>query len=326
MGRTPSIAKQVKDHLDELQALGENVSKHGVKNALREQAIAYAKEHPELPMDRKLLKDPIKRIYAFNARKTYAQWDIDFGRWAKGVTGKKWMTDYGTIDLINEYLKKQIDLRDEDGSPHYSASSIATMKSALANYYGFSSEDFIKTPKRERVNIKRSRKACARDAHYNPVTGKHAGYVFFCQHVGPRAKKEAESIRGSDLMHKEDQYYVHIKRGKGGKPRDALIVGTPEEVQQVVAMLQAAGDNKLFPKAPGIVDTHSLRADYVRIAYNQFARPIKEIPQRERYYCRKDMVGKVFDRAAMLKVSRLVGHNRICVIAGHYLWQEGITQ
>lgn len=326
MGRVPSIPKQVTDHLDELQKLGEGVSKHAIKKELLAKARAEAAAHPEVPISKKMLKDPVKRIYAFNSRKTYQQWDIDYGKWAKQKYGNKWIKDSGEIDMINTYLKEKMDMLDSDGSPHYAPGSISTMKSALANFFGFSSEDFIKTPVRERAGITRSRKDCVRDAHYNPLTGKHANYVFFCQHVGPRAKKEAENIRGTDLLQKDEQYYIHIKRGKGGKPRDALIVGTPEEVQRVVAMMKDAGEEKLFPKTPGVVDTHGLRADYVRIAYNLFARPIKDIPQRERYYCRKDMAGQVYDRTAMLKVSRLVGHNRINVIAGHYLWQEGIQQ
>jgi len=35
---------------------------------------------------------------------------------------------------------------------------------------------------------------------------------------------------------------------------------------------------------------------------------------------RKDRAGVVLDRAAMAKVSKWLGHNRLDVIAGHYLY------
>ena len=41
--------------------------------------------------------------------------------------------------------------------------------------------------------------------------------------------------------------------------------------------------------------------------------------QTDRYVCRRDRAGVVYDKAAMLQVSRMLGHNRISVIAGHYL-------
>lgn len=38
------------------------------------------------------------------------------------------------------------------------------------------------------------------------------------------------------------------------------------------------------------------------------------------YYCRRDMCGKVFDRAAMFEASRALGHNRECIVAENYFW------
>lgn len=61
------------------------------------------------------------------------------------------------------------------------------------------------------------------------------------------------------------------------------------------------------------------RADYASAWYKRLARPAAFIPPADRYVCRRDRAGVVYDKAAMLQVSRMLGHNRISVIAGHYL-------
>ena len=43
---------------------------------------------------------------------------------------------------------------------------------------------------------------------------------------------------------------------------------------------------------------------------------------KEKYYCRGDRKGEVFDRAAMRITSNALGHGRIGVIAGHYLKEK----
>ncbi|WP_172807850.1 hypothetical protein [Christensenella intestinihominis] len=48
-------------------------------------------------------------------------------------------------------------------------------------------------------------------------------------------------------------------------------------------------------------------------------RPMDGLDRKEKYYCRRDKKGIVYDRQAMLYVSRQLGHNRVSVIAGNYL-------
>ena len=64
------------------------------------------------------------------------------------------------------------------------------------------------------------------------------------------------------------------------------------------------------------------RAEYALRVYFRFARPINSLKHKEKYFCRSDMKGFVFDRAAMLHASRALGHNRLNVIAKSYLWPE----
>ncbi len=50
------------------------------------------------------------------------------------------------------------------------------------------------------------------------------------------------------------------------------------------------------------------------------AKPLDSPTKKEKYYMRDDRKGDVYDREAMEKVSKQLGHNRIDVIAGHYLY------
>ena len=47
--------------------------------------------------------------------------------------------------------------------------------------------------------------------------------------------------------------------------------------------------------------------------------PVEDIPPEDRYICRKDKAGIIYDRKAMLYASKQLGHNRIDVIANSYL-------
>ena len=64
---------------------------------------------------------------------------------------------------------------------------------------------------------------------------------------------------------------------------------------------------------------HALRRDFAQTMYARIARDVTTLPSREVYRCRADMHGEVFDRAALLAVSQQLGHNRINVIAEHYM-------
>ena len=81
----------------------------------------------------------------------------------------------------------------------------------------------------------------------------------------------------------------------------------------------AAGAGKVWSHVSSHADIHSYRADYASAWYKRLARPVSALPKSERYVCRCDRAGVVYDKIAMQQVSRYLGHNRISVIAGHYL-------
>lgn len=65
------------------------------------------------------------------------------------------------------------------------------------------------------------------------------------------------------------------------------------------------------------MDVHGYRAVYATEVYAMYARD--EIPKEDKYICRKDQKGIILDKKAMLEASKALGHNRIDVVAGHYI-------
>ena len=200
----------------------------------------------------------------------------------------------------------------------YGPTTVHTWASAVTKVLGLCLSDY-RLPKRERAAIKRSRYPVKSDARFCPAN--HQELVEFCRSVGPRNHKELEHIAGTDLVCMEDgRFAVDIKKGKGGKQRYAPIYGPPERVARVVKMMNAAGENLLFDRIPTAADIHSYRAEYACTVYKTHARPINELSPKEKYICRKDLKGTVYDREAMLIASKALGHNRVDVIALAYLW------
>lgn len=131
-------------------------------------------------------------------------------------------------------------------------------------------------------------------------------------------------------MFEDQQFYVAHIRDKGGKNRFAPVVG-PYAQMAIERMQQTAPDELVFQHIPGGADIHNFRAIYATTLYKSICRKIDEIPydkynrgtgrmyQSEVYCCRKDERGKKLDKAAMRKVSFSLGHNRLNVVADHYL-------
>ena len=84
--------------------------------------------------------------------------------------------------------------------------------------------------------------------------------------------------------------------------------------------MQAAGSDRVFEKIPGAADIHGYRRQYALKYYLQIARPLNTLAKNQKYYCRGDKHGNVYDKAAMLEVSHALGHNRLNIIAAHYLY------
>ena len=226
----------------------------------------------------------------------------------------------------------------------------------------FLDEDFFKAPKKQRENIKRSRGVRVRDKHFSKTNND--GLIKFCQGTGLR-RKELQELRGKDLMTRaqieaeiselkkllpaeltpdaekrlgmlkdalmfREDYFTHVRNGKGGRERVSPIVGP--NIEQIVERIRnTPAEEKVWQHVHQSADIHGYRAEYATAIYKSHARPIVEIPydrvnkgtghryQSQVYTCRRDESGRKLDKAAMLVCSKALGHNRLEVVANNYI-------
>lgn len=279
-----SLVRQIQDNLQSKLAIGE--SKHDAKSD-----GSY-----------------INYIYSYSTFKNYMKHCNYFADYCKKEHNAK------TIDECKQYANEYIQHRRNEGvSPFTQKLEV----SALGKLYGESLFSKIETDSRHRNEITRSRLDCAMDRHFSEKNNKEL--IDFCRSTGLR-RSELENLTGSQLIQKEDgNYYIHTS-GKGGKERDAKIIGSEEQIQAVINKIQSVGpDEKVWGRVHSGADIHSYRSDYATAYYDEIARDISTLDREERYDCRGDLAGTSYDREAMLEVSQSLGHNRVDVIALNYL-------
>lgn len=242
------------------------------------------------------------KIYSWTTYRSYLQQCCQFARYCRDNHHCKNLAD------CRQYVGEWMESRQE-----LSAYTQKLSASALCKLYGESLEELgISTKRAARGEITRSRGTAKRDAHFSEQ--KNADFVEFCRSTGLR-RSEITKLRGDQLLQEEGQWYIQTT-GKGGRFRIIPICG---DVNLVVRKMQSAGTGKVWAKVPSCADIHSYRADYATRVYLSHARPIEDLPRKERYICRRDKVGTIYDRQAMLIASQALGHNRIDVIGQHYL-------
>lgn len=256
--------------------------------------------------------DTKNKIYSKATFKTYKQQFKHFADWLEQAHPEA-KTIEDARAFVDDYLRHLIELE-------RSAYSISTAKAAIAKVMGVETTQFIATPPRLRADIKRSRGEAVRDKHIS--TKKEEELARFTSATGLR-RKEMTMIKAEDLFFENGQAYLNVTRGtKGGKPRIAKIVGkTEEETKDIVKWIQS-NQGRLFNKLSSNYDNHYYRATYANRLYNQLKRDTDKIPFEQRYIMRKERAGEVYDKQAMLLVSKALGHNRISVIAQSYLYQN----
>lgn len=267
------------------------------------------------------------RIYSWDTYRAYLKHCIYFVDWCKAQHRCK------TLEQCREYVGEWMETR-----RHLSPYTQKLEASALAKMYGVtvrSWDEFrrdghglgIKTERRSRDGITRSRGTAKRDAHFSEAN--HWELIEFCRATGLR-RHELEMLTGDALCKDEaGRWQLHVTRGtKGGRLRYAPILGDPETVQRVVDRMQQAGTGRVWAEIPDGADIHSFRAEYATALYESLARPLDQIPKvrsksgrwvQDVYSCRGSHKGRKLDRAAMKIVSHALGHGRISVFADHYL-------
>ncbi len=156
-------------------------------------------------------------------------------------------------------------------------------------------------------------------------------------------RAELEKLRVGDIKDNGQTVTVDVFGGKGGKDRTVtadssyydmirqIIDGAATE-ERVCNLLdcdrndlskyggcEAGDEQKKQHHIPKRCPMHALRRDFAQTMYARIARDVATLPEKELYRCRTDMRGYVYDRAALLAVSQQLGHNRVNIIAEHYM-------
>lgn len=281
------IRKWLEQQLHAKYATGHGMAKHAIKD-----------EHNSTPY-----------IHSDRTYRTYLSRCNQFADWLireKGISDKD-----KAWELVPEYLR----YLEEKG---LSAWTITNAMSAIAKAYGVSTTEIdYKAPKRERSTVKRSRGTAVRDAHFSEENNMELVILAKC--CGLR-RHEMEALKGTDLgLDGEGNTIIHVKSGKGGKERNVILHGSQMELECVTKMMRNVGSRLVFPKGiHSACDVHHYRGEYACRAYSSKVRD--PIPKEDRYICRKDKKGMIYDKKAMLYASQQLGHNRIDVIASSYLY------
>ena len=222
------------------------------------------------------------------------------------------------IKYANEAYLKVAEYGEWMADQGKSAWTIHTAIAAIAKAYGVSTTKFGYTaPKRERMAVKRSRYAAERDRHFSVSNNKEL--IVFASCTGLR-RHELESLHGNQLTIGENgQLQLFNIKGKGGKVRTIDIIGSEAEIELIKKRMALSGAGLVFSHVHSAFDEHYYRSIYACRAYKSKARPVEDIPDKDKYICRKDKAGIIYDRRAMLYASMQLGHNRIDVIANSYL-------
>ena len=215
-------------------------------------------------------------IYSWETYRSYLKHACYFARWCKKQeVDPRLGHKPRTLDECRIFAERWIqDSMDRSLSAH----TIKLELSALAKLYGCKTQDFnIKTPPRQRKNIKRSRGNAARDKNFSISNNKNL--IVFCKCTGLR-RAELSQIRGTDLIDSKGQLWMNIHRAtKGGRPRTSPVVGSPEELEIVRKLCADAREGKLFPHPNENADIHSFRATYANRVYELHKRELNEFRQ-----------------------------------------------
>ena len=145
-----------------------------------------------------------------------------------------------------------------------------------------------------------------------------------------KAKKYLDTLKDALEVFPDQEHFIHHRRDKGGRSRFAPIIG-PNTNQVIERFKNTAAGELVWRHVHSGADIHGYRGDYATTLYKRYARDIKDIPydrtnqgtgklfQGDVYVCRKDEKGKKLDKCAMFKCSKALGHNRLNVVADHYL-------
>lgn len=284
-----SIIREAIDRFDSLMAIGE--SRRQAKQELRE-----AGEH--------VWSFSTGKIHSYKTRSDYQEHVLRFINWARSAHQVKRLEDLDARaeELASQYLQQQLA---EKKSPY----TLSLIRSSLRLFFSKRNlADSVKLPERRREGITRSRKPVAQDRDFQPRNWQE--HIRFERACGLR-RKELRALRVQDVSHGDGMgLSIIVRNGKGGKEREAPVIpGQEDAILSIIAGRDP--DARVFDRIPAHWDVHAERRLYAQALYIHYSG--RELPGPGR------LKPGDYDREAVLRVSRALGHNRLDVVLNHYL-------
>lgn len=293
--KKPSMTKQVEQRFKEMTAYGQS------KHADRQDGGQAATKG---------------KIYSYSTFQNYMDAGAKFANWAKAEHGCR------DLDSARQYAGEYLAWR-RDGDANDEAKSawtVARDAAALAKLYGCSSSDLgCDLPSRHREDVTQHREH-KWAGHFSEE--RNADLVAICKATGLR-RHEIAALKPSDVREENGTVIVHVAQGKGGRSRDVeCLSDAPLRLAQAA---EAAGQEHVIEHISKYAPCHEYRREYAQELYDRYERDESELTAKDIYYCRGDMAGQRYDKAAMRHVSRSLGHERLEVVT-HYLSHSGLTE
>lgn len=271
-------------------------------------------------------KEVLRRMIV--SRRTLEAYKRECCAFAKWVRAQHPNEGVNTLERLRPYAVEYLHRSKPNGNK-YSAWTLRLERSAIAKLYGVSCNEICADlPIRRRMDITRSRGASTRARSYSAKN--HPDVEMLGRAAGLR-RMDFSRVRACDVRLDKDGYvYIYVDKSKGGKEREIRV--DPDFAQSVLELAaRRAPTERLIPQGmvPKKMDEHRNRRAYAQAMLQRFSRPLESLTRAEKYYCRGDAKGRVFDRQAMAMVSRWLGHgsfnrdtgkweDRLNVIAGYY--------
>lgn len=211
-----------------------------------------------------------------NTETSYKRSINQFVEWAK-------KRGYKTADEVTKETIQEYEEFLEGHPKSYQPSTIHTFLTPICVATGVSMGE-IRKPKRTAGKIVRSRNKGTDDKCKNSqglgeeCDPKYARVVSFQRAVGIR-RAELARLLGVDLSHRNDEWYVIVQRGKGGKQQRQYIL--PENVDTVREIFRNIEPmENVFSKEElnNKIDFHGLRAENARRCYAYYVKKIEAEP------------------------------------------------
>lgn len=301
------LRMQAKNQFQKITCLGRSKYEDKIQAGKEyDRLVSSTKSKPAISKQEYINSKIRDKIYSIKTYSTYEKHNNYFIKWVEENYPAK---ERRTLEQCRQYVPTWLQSRIDKGLSPY---TIQTEAAGLGKLYQCAVSEFgVSLPERERGNITRSREYAARD--YGFSIEKNQEIINFCRGTGLR-RNELENLTKEQLIDRGNGEYALAIRGKGGRYREAPIIGAHK--QEIVDRIKAS-EGRVWERVPSHMDVHGYRSDYATAIYKAYER--ENIPEKDRYYCRDDRKKEVMDKAAMLEASRALGHNRIDVVAGHYI-------